>query len=154
MIMGNKINKTLGEEELDRLLEEQFLTESRFIAEELSVNDSAQWCEESDEEIEEAYEKLVGRLKTEGVYREESCRSEKPDVKRLSTYRVLKAAGIGIVCAVGVCAAAMNNKTNNTNFAANVKLLIRDEARNVISSNKENDQDQKDDHDSKEAMEQ
>lgn len=163
--MGDKINKKLSDEELDRLLEEQFLKESLFIEEGLSFDDFGRCNEESDEEIENAYEKLVTRLRNEGLFREESddsdserdledkvefseelvpeirennkitymqkhklCRNVESNTRRLNACRGVKAAGIGIVIAVGVCAAAMNSKTNNTNIVSNVKLLLQDDS--------------------------
>lgn len=180
--MGDKINKKLSEEELDGLLEEQFLRETQFIEEGLSFDESGRCSEESDEEIEAAYEKLIARIKSEGVYREESddsdfesntddkvelseelvpeipgnnkitymqehklCRIVKSGIKKIHACQGMKAAGIGIVIAVGVCAAAMSSNTNNMRIASNVKLLMQDDSSIVNGMDKEDEKVQKDD---------
>lgn len=174
--MGDKIEKKLSEEELDRLLEEQFLEESRLI-EELLFDDSGGYDEESEEEIEDAYEKLVTRLRIEGVYREESddpgfvcCMNDKdekielseelvpeirksdkitsmPEIqsvrktktgkKRFSTYKIMRAAGIGVICVLGVFSVCMESEANR--LVNSVNFLSCDDTRMVISSDEGND---------------
>lgn len=57
------MEKKISDEELDRLLEEQFLNEADAIEDAIFSDDFEEYEEETEEEVDAAYEELVSRLK-------------------------------------------------------------------------------------------
>ncbi|MDC7290633.1 DUF4367 domain-containing protein [Blautia schinkii] len=66
------MEKKFEDDELDKLLEEQFMKEADMIEEALFSDKNFEDFEETDEEVRAAYNKLVKRLKADGIYREEA----------------------------------------------------------------------------------
>lgn len=66
------MEKKFEDDELDKLLEEQFMKEADMIEEALFSDENFEDFEETDEEVRAAYDKLVKRLKADGIYREEA----------------------------------------------------------------------------------
>lgn len=65
------MEKKLEDDELKKLLEEQVVKEADMIKEALFSDEDFEDFEETDEEVCAAYDKLVARLKADGIYREE-----------------------------------------------------------------------------------
>lgn len=65
------MEKKFEDDELDKLLEEQFMKEADMIEEALFSDENFEDFEETDEEVRAAYDKLVARLKVDGIYRED-----------------------------------------------------------------------------------
>lgn len=65
------MEKKFEDDELDKLLKEQFIKEADMIEEALFSDENFEEFEETDEEVRAAYDKLVARLKADGIYREE-----------------------------------------------------------------------------------
>lgn len=74
--MENKINKQTKNEEIDRLLEEQYHAETKILESAiLKAAGKSSWesfPEESEEEIQQGYDRLIEHLKEKGEYREPS----------------------------------------------------------------------------------
>lgn len=70
------MEKKLEDDELNKLLEEQFIKEADMIEEALFSDEDFEDFEETDEEVRAAYDKLVARLKADGIYREEDDSAE------------------------------------------------------------------------------
>ena len=72
--MENKINKQTKNEEIDRLLEEQYHAETKILESAiLKAAGKSSWeefPEESEEEIQQGYDRLIAHLKEKGEYRE------------------------------------------------------------------------------------
>ena len=72
--MENKINRQTKNEEIDRLLEEQYYAETKILESAiLKAAGKSSWeefPEESEEEIQQGYDRLIARLKEKGEYRE------------------------------------------------------------------------------------
>lgn len=65
------MEKKYEDDELDQLINEQFINEAQIMEEALFSDDDTEDYEASDEEIKASYQQLVDRLKAEGVYRED-----------------------------------------------------------------------------------
>lgn len=61
-----------NDEDLDRLLDEQFLREARILEQAILSNKKEENYQETDEKIRDSYHKLIRRLKAEGIYREDA----------------------------------------------------------------------------------
>lgn len=72
--MENKINRQTKNEEIDRLLEEQYHAETKILESAiLKAAGKSSWeefPEESEEEIQQGYDRLIAHLKEKGEYRE------------------------------------------------------------------------------------
>lgn len=69
------------DDELDVLLDEQLIREAELLERELFSDENAEAYTETEEETQASYEKLVERLKADGIYREEMSDKEKTDTK-------------------------------------------------------------------------
>lgn len=65
------MEKKYEDDELDQLINEQFINEAQIMEEALFSDDDTEDYKASDEEIKASYQQLVARLKAEGVYRED-----------------------------------------------------------------------------------
>lgn len=66
------MEKKFRDDELKKFLDEEFIKEADLMEEALFSDEELDDIELSDEEIDASYDKLVQRLKTDGVYREEA----------------------------------------------------------------------------------
>lgn len=159
------MEKKLSDEELDRLLEEQFLKEADLIEKALFSDDLEDCEEETEEEVEEAYNDLVARLKASGKYRgdDEECSvepensAEEPVGKVISmpdknannerevvpysrrSHKFARVAGFAAVCVLGVFAASMTSEANRKYFINTMKYLSGDDTRLIIGNDETNE---------------
>lgn len=90
---------------------------------------------ETEEEAKAAYQKLVARLKADGVYEEDEengskeADDHKADTKEKIVYlpekrhhKLARVAAVVLVCAAGVFAAGMTSQTNRSYFIDSVKI--------------------------------
>ena len=91
---------------------------------------------ETEEEAKEAYQRLVARLKADGVYEEdeEENDSKKADDHKADTnkkivylpekkhHKLARVAAVVLVCAAGVFAAGMTSQANRSYFIDSVKV--------------------------------
>lgn len=144
-IIGDKMEKKLSEEELDKLLEEQFLKEADAIEEALFSDDFDLLGseEETDEETEKAYQDLVARLKARGEYREDEDkiipmpRPEEAGSRKL--HHAAKVAGLIVVCTLGVFAASMTSEANRHYFINSVRYLTGNDEQVLLDNDEENE---------------
>lgn len=151
------------DDELKNLLEEQYIKEAEALEAALFSDGEFEDYEASDEEVLASYDKLVARLKAEGIYREDedstpadSGPSEAVEEKIIPMpspavigtpkkagrrYRFVKAAGFGVVGMLCVFAASMTSEANRTYFVNNVRYLAGDDTRIVIDNDDTNEVD-------------
>lgn len=96
---------------------------------------------ETEEEAKEAYQRLVARLKADGVYEEdeEENDSKKADDHKADTnkkivylpekkhHKLARVAAVVLVCAAGVFAAGMTSQANRSYFIDSVKVWTRND---------------------------
>lgn len=151
------MEKKMSDEELDRLLEEQFLNEVDAIEDALFSDEFEEYEEETDEEVDAAYEDLVERLKARGEYREEEEKViSMPEKKMPNTktyekkgktsiwdskqlHRIIKIAGMAVVCILSVCAASMTSEANREYFINTMKYMTGDDTKIIVDNVGDND---------------
>ncbi len=86
--MENKINRQTKNEEIDRLLEKQYYAETKILESAiLKAAGKSSWeefPEESEEEIQQGYDRLIARLKEKGEYRESLSENNDCNVSKAS----------------------------------------------------------------------
>ena len=92
--MENKINRQTKNEEIDRLLEEQYYAETKILESAiLKAAGKSSWeefPEESEEEIQQGYDRLIARLKEKGEYRESLSENNDHNAFRHTIHQFLK----------------------------------------------------------------
>lgn len=163
------------DDELKNLLEEQYIKEAEALEAALFSDGEFEDYEASDEEVLASYDKLVARLKAEGIYREDedstpadSGPSEAVEEKIIPMpspavigtpkkagrrYRFVKAAGFGVVGMLCVFAASMTSEANRTYFVNNVRYLAGDDTRIVVSNDENNDRSATDEYEARNDIE-
>lgn len=110
--------------------------------------DQADFSEEeepAEEEEARSYEKLVNRLKEEGIYREEASEEHRKDTSRIiSMHRghrisIGKVAGIAILFCTCVFAASMTSEANRNYFVKGIRYFAGDDTRVLVDNNEENE---------------
>lgn len=161
-----KMDKRFEEEELDKLLEEEYIKEAEVIEEALLADDDLIDKDMTDEEVKDSYQKLVRRLKAEGLYREDEKDGEStpeetlPEEEKTSgekiismpvsapkdkyarmtaRHKFIRVAGVAVVCVLGVFAASMTSEANRNYFVETMKYLAGNETQMIVDSNSENE---------------
>lgn len=104
---------------------------------------------ETEEEAKAAYQRLVERLKADGVYKEDETDSIKtddhkenvkivylPEKKRNKAARVAAAV---LVCSAGIFAASMTSQANRSYFIDSVRYWAGDDTRIVVDNDRTNE---------------
>lgn len=109
---------------------------------------------ETEEEAKAAYQRLVERLKADGVYKEDETDSIKTDdhkenvkIVYLPEKKSHKAAHIAaavLVCSAGIFAASMTSQANRSYFLDSVRYWVGDDTRISIENDEGNEKAQKD----------
>lgn len=141
--MGKKFEEDIDPEQL---LEEAFIRNAQKEEQALFAQADSHAEEITEEELEKSYQKLVARLKREGVYEEdeESSRviSMEKKTKKKNTrrrYGIMKAAGFAFVGILCVFAASMTSEATRRYVVDGVRYLVGDDTRIVISNDEENE---------------
>lgn len=141
--MGKKFEEDIDPEQL---LEEAFIRNAQKEEQALFAQADSHAEELTEEELEKSYQKLVARLKREGVYEEdeESSRviSMEKKTKKKNTrrrYGIMKAAGFAFVGILCVFAASMTSEATRRYVVDGVRYLVGDDTRIVISNDEENE---------------
>lgn len=141
--MGKKFEEDI---DLEQLLEEAFIRNAQKEEQALFAQADSHAEEITEEELEKSYQKLVARLKREGVYEEdeESSRviSMEKKTKKKNTrrrYGIMKAAGFAFVGILCVFAASMTSEATRRYVVDGVRYLVGDDTRIVISNDGEHE---------------
>ena len=104
---------------------------------------------ETEEEAKAAYQRLVERLKADGIYEEDETDSNEADEHRENVKIVYlpekkrhKAARVAVavlVCAAGVFAASMTSQANRSYFIDSVRYWVGDDTKIAIENDEENE---------------
>jgi hypothetical protein len=137
--------KKFSDEEFDAFLQKEFLHEADMVESALFSDEDFEKIELSDEEVEASYQRLVEKLKRDGVYREEAdtemLRIEdtgKKSKKRYS-HSLVRAAGFVVICVLGVFAASMTSEANRKYFIESLRYVAGDDTRLVIDNDNTNE---------------
>lgn len=147
------MEKKFEDEELDKLIDEQFIKEAQMMEEALFSDDDFEDYEASDEEVKASYQKLVGRLKADGIYREDINAASAADVPAAADKAVpiskkrnfaihrkfARVAGFVVVCGICIFAVSMTSEANRNYFVESIKILVGDDTGIVIDNDAENE---------------
>lgn len=109
---------------------------------------------ETEEEAKAAYQRLVERLKADGVYKEDETDSIKTDdhkenvkivyLPEKKSHKAARVAAAVLVCSAGIFAASMTRQANRRYFIDSVRYWVGDDTRISIENDEGNEKAQKD----------
>ena len=109
---------------------------------------------ETEEEAKAAYQRLVERLKADGVYEEDETDSIKTDdhkenvkivyLPEKKSHKAARVAAAVLVCSAGIFAASMTSQANRRYFIDSVRYWVGDDTRISIENDEGNEKAQKD----------
>lgn len=109
---------------------------------------------ETEEEAKAAYQRLVERLKADGVYKEDETDSIKTDdhkenvkivyLPEKKSHKAARVAAAVLVCSAGIFAASMTSQANRSYFIDSVRNWVGDDTRISIENDEGNEKAQKD----------
>lgn len=109
---------------------------------------------ETEEEAKAAYQRLVEKLKADGVYKEDETDSIKTDdhkenvkivyLPEKKRHKAARVAAAVLVCSAGIFAASMTSQANRRYFIDSVRHWVGDDTRISIENDEGNEKAQKD----------
>ncbi len=104
---------------------------------------------ETEEEAKAAYQRLVERLKADGVYEEDETDSNEADdhkenvkivyLPEKKRHKATRVAAAVLVCAAGVFAASMTSQANRSYFIDSVRYWVGDDTKIVVDNDAKNE---------------
>ena len=118
---------------------------------------------ETEEEAKAAYQRLVEKLKADGVYKEDETDSIKTDdhkenvkivyLPEKKSHKTARVAAAVLVCSAGIFAASMTSQVNRSYFLDSVRYWVGDDTRISIENDEGNEKEQKDEQKAIDAIE-
>lgn len=118
---------------------------------------------ETEEEAKAAYQRLVEKLKADGVYKEDETDSIKTDdhkenvkivyLPEKKSHKATRVAAAVLVCSAGIFAASMTSQANRSYFLDSVRYWVGDDTRISIENDEGNEKEQKDEQKAIDAIE-
>lgn len=118
---------------------------------------------ETEEEAKAAYQRLVEKLKADGVYKEDETDSIKTDdhkenvkivyLPEKKSHKTARVAAAVLVCSAGIFAASMISQANRSYFLDSVRYWVGDDTRISIENDEGNEKEQKDEQKAIDAIE-
>lgn len=109
---------------------------------------------ETEEEAKAAYQRLVERLKADGVYKEDETDSIKTDdhkenvkfvyLPEKKSHKAARVAAAVLVCSAGIFAASMTSQANRSYFIDSVRYWVGDDTSISVENDERNEKAQKD----------
>lgn len=109
---------------------------------------------ETEEEAKAAYQRLVEKLKADGVYKEDETDSIKTDdhkenvkivyLPEKKSHKTARVAAAVLVCSAGIFAASMTSQANRSYFIDSVRYWVGDDTSISIENDEGNEKAQKD----------
>lgn len=104
---------------------------------------------ETEEEAKAAYQRLVEKLKADGVYKEDETDSIKTDdhkenvkivyLPEKKSHKAARVAAAVLVCSAGIFAASMTSQANRSYFIDSVRYWAGDDTRIVVDNDRTNE---------------
>ena len=140
--------------ELKKWLAEEYEKEIDEMEEVLFPNGVLPDDGETEEEAKAAYQRLVEKLKADGVYKEDETDSIKTDdhkenvkivyLPEKKSHKTARVAAAVLVCSAGIFAASMTSQANRSYFIDSVRYWAGDDTSISIENDEENERAQKD----------
>lgn len=104
---------------------------------------------ETEEEAKAAYQRLVEKLKADGVYKEDETDSIKTDdhkenvkivyLPEKKSHKTARVAAAVLVCSAGIFAASMTSQANRSYFIDSVRYWVGDDKKIVVDNDRTNE---------------
>ena len=104
---------------------------------------------ETEEEAKAAYQRLVEKLKADGVYKEDETDSIKTDdhkenvkivyLPEKKRHKAARVAAAVLVCSAGIFAASMTSQANRSYFIDSVRYWVGDDTKIVVDNDRTNE---------------
>lgn len=104
---------------------------------------------ETEEEAKAAYQRLVEKLKADGVYKEDETDSIKTDdhkenvkivyLPEKKSHKAARVAAAVLVCSAGIFAASMTSQANRSYFIDSVRYWVGDDKKIVVDNDRTNE---------------
>lgn len=104
---------------------------------------------ETEEEAKAAYQRLVEKLKADGVYKEDETDSIKTDdhkenvkiiyLPEKKSHKSARVAAAVLVCSAGIFAASMTSQANRSYFIDSVRYWVGDDTKIVVDNDRTNE---------------
>ena len=118
---------------------------------------------ETEEEAKAAYQRLVEKLKADGVYKEDETDSIKTDdhkenvkivyLPEKKSHKTARVAAAVLVCSAGIFAASMTSQANRSYFIDSVRYWVGEDTRISIENDEGNEKAQNDEQMAIDAIE-
>lgn len=109
---------------------------------------------ETEEEAKAAYQRLVEKLKADGVYKEDETDSIKTDdhkenvkivyLPEKKSHKAARVAAAVLVCSAGIFAASMTSQANRSYFLDSVRYWTGDDTKIVVDNDRKNEKEYED----------
>ena len=109
---------------------------------------------ETEEEAKAAYQRLVERLKADGVYKEDETDSIKTDdhkenvkivyLPEKKSHKAARVAAAVLVCSASIFAASMTSQANRSYFIDSVRYWVGDDTKIVVDNDRTNEKEYED----------
>ena len=109
---------------------------------------------ETEEEAKAAYQRLVEKLKADGVYKEDETDSIKTDdhkenvkivyLPEKKSHKAARVAAAVLVCSAGIFAASMTSQANRSYFLDSVRYWAGDDTKIVVDNDRKNEKEYED----------
>lgn len=109
---------------------------------------------ETEEEAKAAYQRLVEKLKADGVYKEDETDSIKTDdhkenvkivyLPEKKRHKAARVAAAVLVCSAGIFAASMTSQANRSYFPDSVRYWTGDDTKIVVDNDRKNEKEYED----------
>lgn len=109
---------------------------------------------ETEEEAKAAYQRLVEKLKADGVYKEDETDSIKTDdhkenvkivyLPEKKRHKAARVAAAVLVCSAGIFAASMTSQANRSYFLDSVRYWTGDDTKIVVDNDRKNEKEYED----------
>lgn len=109
---------------------------------------------ETEEEAKAAYQRLVEKLKADGVYKEDEADSIKTDdhkenvkivyLPEKKSHKAARVAAAVLVCSAGIFAASMTSQANRSYFLDSVRYWVGDDTKIVVDNDRKNEKEYED----------
>lgn len=155
------MEKKIDDDQWEKFLEEEYIKEADLMEENLFSDENFQDMEMTEEEVNASFERLVNRLKADGVYREDSAGDEnrtktfgkKKARMTITPHKLAKIAGFMVVCTLAVFVTSMTSEANRNYFIDRINYLIGNDTRVIIDNDGNNEAAQLDERHAKEEIE-
>lgn len=109
---------------------------------------------ETEEEAKAAYQRLVEKLKADGVYKEDETDSIKTDdhkenvkivyLPEKKSHKAARVAAAVLVCSASIFAASMTSQANRSYFLDSVRYWVGDDTKIVVNNDRKNEKEYED----------